>query len=271
MPRGFPVATVEQELLRSATTIMASPAIILPVSMGRQPTDVSCGPTCLQAVYAYYGVRVSTRKLIGNVPSLKDGGTLGVMLAQDALSRGFRVRIATWNLRVFDPTWFGNDAPALAKRLRMRARAKRKDTKLYTAAMAYADLVDAGGEVELRELRTSLIIKTLRRGVPILTGLSATFLYRECRQRSHDDVVDDLRGDPVGHFVVLTGYDPNKRTVLVTDPLHPNPLSESHTYPVSIERLVGAIYLGVLTYDANLVMIEPGDRVGGGTTIANNQ
>lgn len=239
---------------------MARTSIVLPVHMGRQPTDVSCGPTCLQAVYAYYGKRVSTKKLIGSVPSLADGGTLGVMLAQDALARGFRVRIATWNLRVFDPTWFGDDAPPLAERLRMRARAKRKNTKLFTAANAYADLVDAGGDVELCDLQTSLIIKTLKRGVPILTGLSATFLYRESRQRSHDDVVDDLRGDPVGHFVVLTGYDPTKRTVLVTDPMHPNPLSKTHTYPVAIERLVGAIYLGVLTYDANLIMIEPDDR-----------
>ncbi|MFT4515524.1 MAG: hypothetical protein ACI91B_004239, partial [Planctomycetota bacterium] len=84
-----------------------------------------------------------------------------------------------------------------------------------------------------------------------------TFLYRECRQRTSDDKADDLRGDPVGHFVILTGYDPKQRTVLVTDPLHPNALSDVHTYPITMDRLVGAIYLGVLTYDANLIMIEP--------------
>lgn len=236
---------------------MPSEAIVLPVNMGRQPTDFSCGPTCLQAIYAYYGKRISTKKLITSVPSLDDGGTLGVMLAQDALARGFRVRMVTWNLRVFDPTWFLNDAAPLAERLRMRARAKRRSSKLNLAAMAYADLVDAGGKIEFRDLTPALISDSLKRGVPILTGLSATFLYRDCRQRSSDEVADDLRGDPVGHFVILSGYDPKKRIVLVTDPMHPNPLSEVHTYPVPIDRLVGAIYLGVLTYDANLLMIEP--------------
>lgn len=236
---------------------MASNPIVLPVSMGRQPTDVSCGPTCLQALYAYYGLKISVRKLIASVPSLDQGGTLGVMLAQDALARGFRANVVTWNLRVFDPIWFADGASPSAERLRMRARAKRRDKKLYTTAMAYADFVASGGVIEFRDLTSSLIVDALMRGVPILTGLSATFLYRECRERSSDDVPDDLRGDPVGHFVMLTGYDPKQCTVLVTDPLHPNALSEEHTYPVTMERLVGAIYLGVLTYDANLIMIEP--------------
>ena len=237
--------------------LMASDAIVLPVGMGRQPTDVSCGPTCLQALYAYYGLNISTSKLIASVPSLDEGGTLGVMLALDALARGFRASMVTWNLRIFDPTWFADGASPLAERLRMRARAKRSNGKLYTTAMAYADFVERGGQIELLDLTPAVIVASLKRGVPILTGLSATFLYRECRQRSSDDKHDDLRGDPVGHFVMLTGYDPKQRTVLVTDPQHPNALSDEHTYPVTMERLVGAIYLGVLTYDANLIMIEP--------------
>ena len=233
--------------------------------MGRQPTDVSCGPTCLQALYAYYGLKIPTRKLIASVPSLDEGGTLGVMLAQDALARGFQARIVTWNLRVFDPTWFEVGAAPLAERLRMRARAKRRNNKLQMTAMAYAEFVDAGGQIEFLDLTPDLIADSLKRGVPILTGLSATFLYRECRQRSSDEQPDDLRGDPVGHFVILTGYDPKKKTVLVTDPQHPNALSDVHTYPVTMERLVGAIYLGVLTYDANLVMIEPAAKSNGST------
>ncbi|MCK5945537.1 MAG: hypothetical protein KAI24_26340 [Planctomycetes bacterium] len=238
---------------------MPSTPTVLPVEMGRQPTDVSCGPTCLHAVYAYHGLDVPTSDLIAAVPSLDEGGTLGVMLARDALARGFDATIVTWNLRVFDPSWFEDDAPPLADRLRRRARARRSNAKLRTAAEAYADFVDAGGKVAFRDLTASLLRSTLRRGVPILTGLSATFLYREMRQRPTDEVPDDLRGDPVGHFVVLSGYHPRQRTVLVTDPMHPNPLSDTHTYPVGTDRLVGAIYLGVLTYDANLVIIERRD------------
>lgn len=68
---------------------------------------------------------------------------------------------------------------------------------------------------------------------------------------------DDVRGDPSGHFVVLCGYDKDSGTVLVADPLQPNPLSESHIYGIAVERVICAILLGILTYDANLLIIEP--------------
>jgi hypothetical protein len=38
------------------------------------------------------------------------------------------------------------------------------------------------------------------------------------------------------------------------------PSSRSHIYDLPIERVMGAILLGVLTYDANLLLIEPGRR-----------
>ncbi len=232
-------------------------SVSLPFTIHRQPDDVTCGPTCLQAVYAYHGHDVPVQDLVRSVPKLDAGGTLGVLLATDALARGFRVKVVTWNLRIFDPTWFRDPRPPLVAKLRARAEAKPDRPKLQLAASAYADFVERGGKVEFRDLEPALLRNALRRRIPILTGLSATFLYREERQREDDDVPDDLRGDPVGHFVVLTGYDARKREVHVSDPMHPNALSTTHTYRVGIERLVGAIYLGVLTYDANLILIEP--------------
>jgi hypothetical protein len=69
---------------------------------------------------------------------------------------------------------------------------------------------------------------------------------------------DDVRGEPVGHFVVLTGYDDETREVLIADPLQSNPLTGSRYYAVNTHRLIGAILLGAVTYDANLLVIEPG-------------
>jgi hypothetical protein len=70
---------------------------------------------------------------------------------------------------------------------------------------------------------------------------------------------DDIRGEPVGHFVVLTGYQRETREVLIADPLQSNPLTGSRYYAVDTHRLIGAILLGTVTYDANLLVIEPGD------------
>jgi len=224
-------------------------------SIRRQPDDTTCGPTCLQAVYSHYGLEVPFAEIDAAVPRIEGGGTLGVHLATDALRRGFRVRVLTWNLEVFDPSWYALERGELVQRLRARAAANERE-KTSEACEAYAAFLEAGGRIEFTDLDAGVLRRFLRRGVPILTGLSATFLYRESRELP-DGRPDDVRGDPCGHFVVLTGYRTASREVIVSDPLHPNPLATVHTYPVPTRRLVGAIFLGVMTYDANLVVVEP--------------
>jgi hypothetical protein len=102
----------------------------------------------------------------------------------------------------------------------------------------------------------------LRRGVPVLTGLSSTYLYRQAREHGGDDAADDVRGEPQGHFVVLCGYRPKTQSVMVADPFRQDPMAPGQPYEVGLERLIGAILLGVLTHDANLLTIEPGKRRG---------
>jgi hypothetical protein len=77
------------------------------------------------------------------------------------------------------------------------------------------------------------------------------------RDLPHTNKSDDVRGEPVGHFVVLTRYEKETREVFVADPYAGNPLAASRYYPVGIHRLIGAILLGITTYDANLLVIEP--------------
>jgi hypothetical protein len=71
------------------------------------------------------------------------------------------------------------------------------------------------------------------------------------------NAADDVRGEPAGHFVVLTGYRRDAREILIADPLKANPLVGSRYYAVRVQRLIGAILLGIMTYDANLLVIEP--------------
>jgi hypothetical protein len=102
-----------------------------------------------------------------------------------------------------------------------------------------------------------LLRKFLKRGIPVITGLSATYLYRAMRDLPDTNRDDDVRGEPVGHFVVLTGYERETGEVLIADPLQSNPLTGSRYYAVNTHRLIGAILLGTVTYDANLLVIEP--------------
>lgn len=223
-----------------------------------QPDDLTCGPTCLQAVYNYYGDPISLKNVIQEVKQLKGGGTLAVLMGCHALQRGYRAKLYTFNLQVFDPTWFKLTGPGMQAKLREQMKVK-KNSGLRTSSKAYLEFLRLGGIIRFEDLTAALIRGLLKRSVPILTGLSATFLYRTAREV--DDgrslAYDDIRGDPTGHFVVLCGYDMAQRTALVADPLLPNPISDSQIYAVRLTRLVCAIMLGILTYDANLLIITP--------------
>ena len=229
--------------------------------ISRQPDDTTCGPTCLQAVYRYFGDDPPLADVIEGVDSLAEGGTLGAILGCHALRRGYRARLYTYNVELFDPTWFGLDRHRLAAKLREQIAYKkdlpRSGDRLELGARAYLEFLELGGELRFVDLSRRLLHRLLDDDLPVLTGLSATYLYRMVREHGVDCVADDVRGLPVGHFVVLCGYEERARRVLIADPLHPNPLAETRIYQVDADRLINAILLGVLTYDANLLQIEP--------------
>lgn len=228
------------------------------IDVRQQPDDVSCGPTCLQAVYSFYGSELDLDEVIASVRNVENGGTLGVLLGVDALERGYSATLFTYNLDVFDPSWFGGEQRDL-KDLLERRHTVTIDPRLRSAIEAYIDFVDHGGDVRHRELTPAMIGNIVRRGFPPITGLSATYLYGCEREvfdgrRSH---YDDIRGEPVGHFVVVSGVDRLTGNFRISDPSMDNPLHGSGTYWVSPHRLVGAVLLGATTYDGNLLIIRP--------------
>jgi len=221
-----------------------------------QPDEITCGPTCLQAVYRYFDDPLPLDRVIAEVPMLEGGGTLGVWLACHALRRGYRATIYTYKLQLFDPTWLLPGGPDICERLEAQMAAKR-DPKLHTASRAYLEYFRLGGRLRFEDLTPALIRRFLNRELPIITGLSATYLYRSPREFGPQCDYDDVRGEPSGHFVVLCGYDRTTREVQVADPLHTNPLGGEEQYRSPMARVINAILLGVLTYDGNLIILEP--------------
>lgn len=229
--------------------------IDLPIDIEPQPDDTTCGPTCLHAVYDYYGDKVTLSDVIGTIRTLEGGGTLAVFLANAAMRRGYRATIYTYNLEMFDPSWFASPAVDLSEKLHRQAGFK-KASKVQLATEGYLEFLSLGGKLRFTDLNRRLIRGILRRRLPILTGLSATYLYRSARVFGPRDDPDDVRGQPCGHFVVLAGYHAADRSVLIADPYLPNPVAEGHFYAVNIDRVICAVMLGVLTHDANLLVIQ---------------
>jgi hypothetical protein len=227
----------------------------LQLDMVPQPDDFTCGATCLHAIYRFHGDQLELEDVIRDVQHLEEGGTLGVFLGSHALRRGYKVSLYSYNLQVFDPTWRALPQQELADRLasQMAFKAQRK---LKIASKAYLEFIDLGGEVRFAELSPKLIRRHLKGSVPMIAGLSSTYLYQSAREYGPQGEYDDVRGVPGGHFVVLCGYDTISRDVVVADPYHRNPTGKGSYYEVGINRLICSILLGILTYDANILVVS---------------
>ncbi|MGB5976700.1 MAG: C39 family peptidase, partial [Cyclobacteriaceae bacterium] len=212
---------------------------ILSFDIAAQPDDTTCGPTCLHSVYLYNNDLVGLDEVIAEVEMLQEGGTLAVNLGCHALHRGYHTMLYTYDLNIFDPTWFVDGYPCVDLQDKLnRQLTYKKDPKFVYATKLYQEYLSLGGVVKYEELSGTLLRKYLKAGTPILTGLSATYLYNDAREI--DDDHDDLKGYPAGHFVVLSGYERASRMVHISDPLLSNPYS-NHQYTVHMSKLIGAI------------------------------
>lgn len=252
----MPAKAVAEDRIRDR----AIAAYELPVQRFLQPDDVTCGPTCLRKVYDYYGLELGDEAVLGEIDRNDDGGTLAVHLGSSALRRGFRARIYSYDLRIFDPTWSKLDPTRLEEKVERRLPAL-KHPKARRACAAYLSFLRMGGEIAFDELTPGLLKRTINRNHPVLAGLSATYLYRMPRERhdplTHALIDDDEAGDPIGHFVVISGYEHWGRRFVVLDPSEHVPATQDGRLVVDAHRLINSILLGDLTYDAVLLEIWP--------------
>lgn len=221
-----------------------------------QPDDNSCGPTALMMVCRHYGDPISFEEASAGIERNEDGGTLAVHLGRAALDRGYEARIWSWNLRLFDPTWKRLNRRELLERTQAR-RNVVKSVRARQALLAYEKFLEAGGIVGFAELEPKLLVSILDRGRPLLTGLSATYLYQMAREIPATNATDDIAGEPVGHFLVVSGYREGGKRFLVQDPFAKRPNRDAARQVVDARRLLNAILLGQTTYDALLLELWP--------------
>lgn len=235
---------------------------MMKLNIQSQPDSETCGPTSLHAIYKYYGDKISLDTVIQEVERSISGGTLAPMLGCHALGRGYEAVLYINNLNIFDPTWF-EKGQSHSLHLFQKLQEQLKHTHVpgvLQASHAYMKFLELGGQIYFKSIDVNVLKLYFNQHTPILAGLDATYLYRCSRERYTKDgecIYDDIRGQPCGHFVVLCGYHDKRKMVVVADPHRENPLSHDHFYKVSSHRLINSIMLGVMTYDANLLIIKP--------------
>ena len=225
------------------------------VNIKRQPDEESCGPTCLHAIYQAFGDDISLTEVRAEMEMLETGGTLAPLLASHALRRGYKAKIHSFNVMIFDPTWFDLDTPKLKEKLLAQLKCKR-GTKFTIASKAYLEFLELGGRLEFEDLNSALLKQYLSRAHPIIVGLSATYLYKTSRENPLTCASDDVCGEPSGHFVICKRFNERNGMVTLADPYFPNRLSDQSEYNVTSDHLICSMLLGVVTYDANVLVIE---------------
>src|SRR5664279_1068494 len=132
----------------------------LPVEMLLQPDEITCGPTCLHAIYRYWGRNEPLQDVIERTAKLGRGGTVAVFLACDALQQGFQATIYTFNLTVFDPSWFGGKVN-IRERLLLQRAEKSHDQRVQEVTASYIEFLRLGGRLRLTDLSRYLLLLSL--------------------------------------------------------------------------------------------------------------
>ncbi len=230
------------------------------IEINTQPDDETCGPTCLHALYRYYKYDISLEEVAKTIKRSASGGTLAPYLGTHALARGFSASILINNMDIFDPSWFEHSEAAVNISAKLEEQLLYKnDPGIVQCSKAYQEFLAAGGIIKYKFLSIELLKEYFSYKLPLITALSSTYLYNSPREVSVNQVshFDDVRGTPCGHFVIIAGYDEVHKHIIVVDPHKENVLSRNNYYRVSAHRLINAILMGMVTYDANLLIIQP--------------
>jgi hypothetical protein len=223
-----------------------------------QPDDITCGPTCLQSIYNYYGDNLSLQETIQQTESLTTGGTLAVLLGCHALTRGYQVRLHSFNTDILDPSWFKLKNISLIDKLNEQAQTT-DDKKIRYISEAYNQFISLGGNIIFNDLSFQVIQTYLNQGHPLLSGVNATYFYQTMREYTNDDLRSkhhEFLGEASGHFIVLYRSN-NENDLHIADPYTPHPLSTTHHYTTSYNHWLHAFLLGTGTSDAELLVIIP--------------
>lgn len=216
-----------------------------------EQTGKNCGPTALTQLFHYFDIDQSVEETIEQTSMIPGLGTYDGNLGCTAIKKGFKVTITPQNLNVFDPTWFSLNREALLSKLRARAEII-EDKYLVASTNGFIDFLELGGELEFKHYSEDLLFEKLALG-PFIVGLCSTYLYGEMRDKG--GVKDDVKGERLGHFVVVDGYNSETDEFTIKDPWHSIPFSPNGEYMLKGDKLITSMLLGEATYDATIVQL----------------
>jgi len=170
---------------------------IFEVPYFKQEEKDTCGVACARILLAYNGFEISEEKLRKEVFLHKFGAWYSD-LAKLFISRGMKTRVSTINVNMYSHTWADRSETEL--RGLLVSRSSELLGLLKTEVEKAIEYIDLGGLLEVR-IPSPEMIETLIKTQPIMIPVLKSLLSKS-------------RFDEAGHYIVLTGFDGEKYSVL---------------------------------------------------------
>ena len=114
-------------------------------------------------MYRYFNDPIPLHQVIAEAKQLEGGGTLAVYLGSHALARGYKATLYTYNLRIFDPTWFLPGNQQVADKLKDSANTREALPGSRSVTEAYLELLNMSGPNRVGVLTASLSSECLHK------------------------------------------------------------------------------------------------------------
>lgn len=172
---------------------------------------MTCVPSSLQQVLAYYGKKAELKDMLKLFPMYEDG-TYEPYAGLYAMKLGFKPTLFFYNLKYMDPTWLKLGKKQFLKKLKTAIKiSHKKDIKRCLKSLI--EYIQAGGKIKFQIPSRNLLIKYLKKNVPIMISLYSTILHNKKRYDFKKDKPSEY-GELTGHMVVIGGFKNGKFFVI---------------------------------------------------------
>jgi len=146
----------------------------LKVTPYKQKDELSCGPTCLRMVLAYYGLKVTEEEIVKSAGGIKKDYYKGILATDLGLAVekfGLGVALFSYNTYIMDPT------DKTKKRIINKLKQIRPKEKERYRAQSIIKFLKSKGEYKVKAPDIKDLYKFIRKKVPLIIYLSTSAFY----------------------------------------------------------------------------------------------
>ncbi|MBD3362355.1 hypothetical protein GF362_01395 [Candidatus Dojkabacteria bacterium] len=220
----------------------------------KQKADSSaCGPSCLQAIYKYYGKDLKLKMILEDLHIDKDTSTYVSQLARHLNTNHLSTTLISSNPFVVSPDWKAKPKKVVIKELKewiLHHFNKGKVENIWIKEALYLLFyLQEGGNLKISNITTDLIDKYLEDQNLILCCLAENWIWGK-RKISKVVEYDNIKGHVNGHFVIV--YDKNKGDYQISDPYPTSIENKEGLYAINKEELLTA----TLTWSHEILIVN---------------